>query len=69
MTAEQKKQIAELETRQVELTAQLEKPETYEKNGAAVQINRELTDVIEKLEQLTTTWEQAASKLAGLDAQ
>jgi len=50
------KEIAELETRQTELTAELEKPETYEKSGAAVQINRELTDVMEKLEQLTTDW-------------
>ena len=62
------KEIAELETRQTELTAELEKPETYEKSGAAVQINRELTDVMEKLEQLTTDWEQAASKLAEADA-
>jgi ATP-binding cassette subfamily F protein 3 len=63
------KEIAELELRQTELTAELEKSETYEKNGAAVQINRELTEVMEKLEQLTTTWEQAASKLAELDTQ
>src|SRR5690349_23625777 len=62
------KEIAELETRQTELTAELEKPETYEKSGAAVQINRELTDVMEKLEQLTTDWEQAAPKLAEADA-
>ncbi|HXT41134.1 MAG TPA: ABC-F family ATP-binding cassette domain-containing protein [Candidatus Angelobacter sp.] len=62
------KEIAELEARQVELTAELEKPETYEKSGAAVQINRELTDVMEKLEQLTTDWDQAASKLAEADA-
>ena len=63
------KEIAELELRQTGLTAALEKSETYEKPGAALQINRELTDVMEKLEQLTTTWEQAASKLAELDAQ
>ena len=61
------KEIAELETRQAGLTAELEKPETYEKNGAAVQINRELTDVMEKLEQLTTDWEQAASRLGEMD--
>src|SRR5438552_854705 len=63
------KQIAELETRQVELTAQLEKPETYEKNGAALQINRDLSAVMENLERLSVEWEQAASKLAELDAQ
>ncbi|HKI72793.1 MAG TPA: ABC-F family ATP-binding cassette domain-containing protein, partial [Verrucomicrobiae bacterium] len=34
------KGIAELESRQAELAAALEKPETYEKSGAAQQINR-----------------------------
>jgi ATP-binding cassette subfamily F protein 3 len=62
------KEIAELEARQVELTAELEKPETYEKSGAALQINRELTHVMEDLKRLTVEWEQAASKLAELDA-
>jgi ATP-binding cassette subfamily F protein 3 len=62
------KEIAELEARQVELTAELEKPETYGKSGAALQINRELTHDMEDLKRLTGEWEQAASKLAELDA-
>ncbi|PYK98931.1 MAG: ABC transporter ATP-binding protein [Verrucomicrobia bacterium] len=57
-------EIAELEARQAELTAELEKPETYEKSGAALQINRELTSVMESLKRLTAEWESAASKLA-----
>jgi len=61
------KEIAELEWRQAELTAALEKPETYEKSGAAQQINRELTDVMESLKRLTAEWEQAASKLAKVE--
>jgi ATP-binding cassette subfamily F protein 3 len=61
-------EIAGLETRQAELTADLEKPETYEKSGAAMQTNRELTDVMEKLQSLTTEWEQAAARLAEMDA-
>ena len=62
-------EIAELELRQTELTAGLEKSETYEKPGAALQINRDLSAVKEDLERLTGEWEQAASKLAELDAQ
>jgi len=62
------KEIAELEVRQTELTADLEKSETYEKPGAALQINRDLSAVMENLERLTAAWEQAASKLAELDA-
>jgi ATP-binding cassette subfamily F protein 3 len=63
------KEIAELELRQTELTADLEKSETYEKPGAALQINRDLGAVMEDLGRLTVEWEQAASKLAELDAQ
>jgi ATP-binding cassette, subfamily F, member 3 len=63
------KEIAELEKRQAELTAELEKPETYEKSGAALQVNRDLSAVMENLERLTAEWEEAASKLAALDAQ
>ena len=56
-------EIARLESRQVELTAELEKPETYEKPGAAMQVNRELTSVLEDLERLNAEWAEAASKL------
>jgi len=58
------KEIQTLEARQTELTAELEKPETYEKAGRAQQINRELADVQHRLEALTPEWEAAASKLA-----
>ena len=61
------KEIAKLETRQAELTADLEKPGTYEKSGAAMHVNRDLSDVMENLERLTAEWEAAASKLAELD--
>ena len=52
----------------MELTSELEKPETYEKPGAALHVNRKLTAVMENLRRLTAEWEQAASKLAELDA-
>jgi ATP-binding cassette subfamily F protein 3 len=58
------KEIQTLEARQTELTAELEKPETYEKAGRAQQINRELADVQHRLEALTPEWETAANQLA-----
>jgi ATP-binding cassette subfamily F protein 3 len=63
------KEIADLESRQAELTAELERPETYEKPGAAMQINRELSAVMDNLAALTAEWERAASKLGELDAE
>ncbi|HZR16404.1 MAG TPA: ABC-F family ATP-binding cassette domain-containing protein [Verrucomicrobiae bacterium] len=60
------KQIQDLEARQAELTAELEKPETYEKGGVAVAINRELLEIQERLAALNPEWEQAAGKLEGL---
>ena len=61
------KEIQTLEARQTELTAELEKPETYEKAGRAQQINRELADVQHRLAALTPEWETAASKLAAAE--
>ncbi len=51
------KEIQDLEKRQTELTAELEKPETYEQPGRANQVNRELVEVQEKLATLTSQWE------------
>ena len=60
------KEIQELEAKQAELTAELEKPETYEKPGRAQEINRELAHVQERLAQATPEWEAAESKLAAI---
>ena len=60
-------EIQELEARQAELIAELEKPETYEKGGAAVAINRELLDLQERLTALNPQWEQAAGQLEELN--
>lgn len=57
------KKIAQLETRQKELAADLEKPETYEKAGAAMAINRELAHVADDVEKAHKDWEAAAQKL------
>jgi ATP-binding cassette subfamily F protein 3 len=60
-------EIHQLEARQAELIAELEKPETYEKGGAAVAINRELLDLQERLVKLNPEWEQAATQLEEMD--
>ena len=61
-------EIATLEVRQHELTAELERPETYETPGRAVEINREIQGVLASLERLNTEWETAAGKLTELEA-
>ncbi len=62
------KKIQELEQRQTELTAELEKQETYDNPGRAVVVNRDLVGVQEELAQTTTAWEAAETKLAAIDA-
>ncbi len=62
------KRIQELEQRQAELTAELEKQETYEAPGRAMQINRELVGVQDDLSSLTADWEAEATKLAAIDS-
>src|SRR5436305_540324 len=54
-------QIASLETRQKELTAELEKPETYDVGGAAMQLNRELLAITDDLVRVTREWEKTAA--------
>src|SRR5262249_21503930 len=58
---ELEKEIHELEARQTELTAELEKSETYEQPGRAVEINRELMGIQERLAQATPEWEKEAT--------
>jgi ATP-binding cassette subfamily F protein 3 len=62
------KEVGELEKRQTTLTADLEKQETYDTPGRAMQINRELVEVQDRLEEATKEWEAAATKLAEIDA-
>jgi len=59
--------IAAVEARQVEITAELEKPETYQPGGNAAQLNREMRHNEQELEQLTIDWEAAATRLAELE--
>jgi ATP-binding cassette subfamily F protein 3 len=61
------KEIQDLEARQTELVAELEKAETYETPGRAQQLNRELVELQHRLTELNPQWEQQATRLAGLD--
>ncbi len=60
--------IHQLERRQAELTAELERPETYEESGRALKVNRELQALLEELEARNGEWEPAATSLAALEA-
>ncbi len=62
------KKIQELEQHQTELTAELEKQETYDNPGRAVVVNRDLVGVQEELAKTTAAWEAAEIKLAAIDA-
>jgi ATP-binding cassette subfamily F protein 3 len=61
------KKIQELEQRQSELTAELEKQETYDTPGRANQINRELVAVHDELAAVTPQWEREAGKLEEME--
>ena len=61
-------EIAKLEKSQLELTAELELPTTYEKPGHAVEVNRQLTGIAEALARTVPEWEAAAARLSALPA-
>ncbi len=61
--------VSELETKQNELTAELEKPETYAQAGRAQHLNRELSAIVDQLHAATAEWEKAATQLGVLEKQ
>ncbi len=63
------KEIADLEAKERDYAAELEKPETYHSGGRATQINRELVHVSDRLEAANAEWEKAGAELAGLEAE
>ena len=62
------KEIADLEVREGELAAELEKPEAYANGGRATHLNRELLKVTDRLPMATAEWEKANKELADFDA-
>jgi ATP-binding cassette subfamily F protein 3 len=61
--------VVELETKQNELTTELEAPETYHSPGKAQHLNRELSVIVDQLQAATTAWEIAAARLVELEKQ
>jgi ATP-binding cassette subfamily F protein 3 len=53
--------IATLESRQKQLTTELEDPGTYERGGAAMELNRHLMAIAEDLARTTAEWEALAA--------
>ena len=62
------KNVSELEAKQNEITAELEKPETYAQPGRAQHLNRELSATVDLLQAATAEWEAAATRLSELEA-
>ncbi len=62
------KEIADLEAKERDYAAELEKPETYHSGGRATQINRELAHVTDRLEAANAEWEKAVAELAQFEA-
>jgi ATP-binding cassette subfamily F protein 3 len=63
------KEIAGLEMREKELTAELEKPETYAAGGRAVEVNRELMEIHSRLAGANAAWETAGAELAQFESE
>jgi len=59
--------VSELEAKQAEITAELEKPETYTSPGRAQHLNRELSTTVDQLHAATAEWEAAATRLTALE--
>ena len=62
------KEIAELEAKERELAAELEKPESYA-GGRAMQINRELVHVHERMTEANAEWEKAGTELGQFETE
>jgi len=63
------KEIDGLEAREKALTAELEKPETYVAGNRAMQVNRELMEVHDRLAAANAEWEKAGAELAQFEAE
>ncbi len=61
------KRVVELETKQAEITADLEAPETYANKGKFHHLNRELSTIVDQINTATAEWEAAATKLTEME--
>ncbi len=62
------KRVVDLETKQSEITADLEAPETYADKGKFHHLNRELSTIVDQVTAATKDWENAATTLAEMEA-
>jgi ATP-binding cassette, subfamily F, member 3 len=60
-------EVSKLETKQNDLTAALEAPESYTEPGKAQHLNRELSVIVDQLGSATAAWEKAAGELTELE--
>jgi ATP-binding cassette subfamily F protein 3 len=63
------KEIGELEIREKQLTAELEKPETHAVGGRVMQVNRELMEIHNRLAVVNVEWEKAGTELVQFEAE
>src|SRR5687768_3264860 len=61
------KRVVDLETKQAEITSELEAPETYADKGKFHHLNRELSTIVDQITSATKEWEDAATKLAEME--
>jgi ATP-binding cassette subfamily F protein 3 len=61
------KEIHELETRQAEITREMEDPATYGTSGRVMALNREFCELRARLETLNVEWENAATALTEME--
>ncbi len=62
------KRVVELEAKQAEITTELEDPSTYADKGKFHHLNKELSVTVDEIAAATTAWEEAATKLAEMEA-
>jgi ATP-binding cassette subfamily F protein 3 len=61
-------EIHQLETRQAEITREMEDPATYQDSRRVMELNREFVEGCQRLEALNAEWEAAATRLAAMQA-
>jgi ATP-binding cassette, subfamily F, member 3 len=61
------KKVVDLETKQAEITAALESPETYADKGKFQHLNRELSAMTDLITAATAEWEKATDELAEME--
>ncbi|MFI5355857.1 MAG: ABC-F family ATP-binding cassette domain-containing protein [Opitutales bacterium] len=59
--------VSELETKQAEITAELEDPDSYADKGKFHHLNIELSTIVDQVATATAEWEAAATRLSAME--